>query len=142
MHDDWKQEIEALHRFFAGWFRGELPPTDAAFSRFSTVTGADFVIITPDGRLIERAELLPSLRAAHGSRPDLRIWIERATLRRQHGDMRIATYEEWQRQGECVNARLSTVIFQKQAGVANGLIWLHVHETWLASQGRVIKPEH
>lgn len=135
MNENWKQEIVELHRFFAGWFRGELPPTDAAFSRFSTVTGADFVIITPAGRLIARAELLPSLRAAHGSRPDLRIWIERAKLRQQLGGIRIATYEEWQRQGESISARLSTVVFQDQAGVANGLVWLHVHETWLASQG-------
>jgi hypothetical protein len=132
MSENWKQEIVELHRFFEDWFRGELPSTEGVFSRFSTVTGADFVIITPTGQLIERAELIPNLRAAHGSRPDVRIWIEGAKLRQQLGDIRIATYEEWQRQGESTSARLSTVVFREQAGVANSLVWLHVHETWLA----------
>jgi hypothetical protein len=77
----WQQEIIELHEFFAQWFGGSLPDTDAAFARFADTMATEFVIIAPTGTLLGRAELLPRLRAAHGSSPGCQIWIERPALR-------------------------------------------------------------
>jgi hypothetical protein len=76
--------------------------------------------------------LLAQLRAAHGSRPGWRIWIERPALRFREAGLAAATYEEWQRSADgAVTGRLSTVVFRALPGTPNGLAWLHVHETWL-----------
>lgn len=129
----WQAEIVDLHAFFEQWLGGALPATDAAYARLTDTMDPAFAIVTPAGALVERAVLVPQLRAAHGSRPGWRIWIERPALRFQRGELTGATYEEWQHRADgVVTARLSTVVLRAQAGTPNGLAWLHVHETWLA----------
>lgn len=128
----WHAEIVELHDFFQGWLGGTLPATDAVYARLSATQAPEFVIVTPSGELIPSEQLLAQLRAAHGSRPGLRMWIENAELRFTQGGLTVATYEEWQRHADgTVTGRLSTVVFRDQPGTPNGLAWVHVHETWL-----------
>ena len=131
-------EVVQLHQFFEDWFNGILPPTDVAFDRFSSVMAEGFVIISPNGELTERDELLERLRAAHGiwrelSRPG-RIWIENLQVRHQVGDQTLVLYEEWQEiEGES-RGRLSTALFRRREATPNGVEWVHVHEVWLPNQ--------
>lgn len=132
MIEQCKTEICQLHDFFQAWFTGALANTDENFTRFAAVMAAGFAIINPSGKLTERPALLTGLRAAHGRQPGIRIWTQNHQLRHQAGDLTLVTYEEWQTTaaGE-TTARSSTVLFQAQAGAPNGVVWLHVHETWL-----------
>lgn len=128
----WHTEIVELHAFFEGWLGGTLPPTDAVYARLAETMAPEFALVTPGGKLVPRKQLLAQLRAAHGSRPGWRIWIQDPKLRLQAGDLLIATYEEWQRHGDgIVTGRLSTAIFRARPAAPNGLAWVHVHETWL-----------
>jgi hypothetical protein len=128
----WHAEIVALHDFFVGWLSGTLPATDATYARLVDTMAPEFAMVTPGGASIPRERLLAQLRAAHGSRPGWTIWIERAELRAAQGGLTVATYEEWQRHADgMVTGRLSSVVFREQPGTPNGLVWLHVHETWL-----------
>lgn len=128
----WQAEIVELHDFFQGWLGGTLPPADEIYARLVDTQAPEFAIVTPGGELIKGPRLLARLRAAYGSRPGWRIWIESAELRLTQGGLTVATYEEWQRHADgTVTGRLSTVIFRQQSGTPNGLAWLHVHETWL-----------
>jgi hypothetical protein len=128
----WHAEIVELHDFFQGWLGGTLPATDEVYTRLADTQAPEFAIVTPGGELIPGERLLAQLRAAHGSRPGWRMWIENAELRFTQGGLTVATYEEWQRHADgTVTGRLSTVIFRDQPGTPNGLAWVHVHETWL-----------
>jgi hypothetical protein len=127
----WHAEIVELHAFFQEWLDGTLPATDAAFTRLTGALDAAFTLIGPSGEVAERAALVRELRVAHGSRPGWRMWIEQPQLRRQAGDLTIATYQEWQQAGDTTTARISSAVFQRHEGAPNGLLWLHVHETWL-----------
>lgn len=128
----WHAEIIALHDFFQGWLDGTLPARDAIYARLKDTQDPAFTIIGPDGSLITGQQLFDAFRHAHGTRPGWRMWIERAELRHSGGDLRVVTYEEWHRQADgVVTARLSTAIFRVSAGAPNGLVWLHVHETWM-----------
>lgn len=128
-------EVEELHQFFQDWFNAVLPPTDDAFRRFESVMAERFMIISPNGELTEREELVDRLRAAHGiwrqgSQPG-RIWIENLQVRHTVGSQAMVLYEEWQEiEGE-TRGRLSTAILQRLEGTPNGLEWLHVHEVWM-----------
>ncbi len=128
------REVIALHQFFEGWLKGELPKDQSVYTRFVNVVGAGFVLISPNGTLTEREPLLKSLYEAHSSRQNFRIWIEKPQLHHQHGDITVITYEEWQEIDGKMTARLSTAIFCDSSSAPNGVVWLHVHETWM--------PEH
>jgi hypothetical protein len=126
------REIIELHDFFQSWFTGALPETEATFQRFATVTDKGFCIIGPHGRLTGLESLTTGLRHAYGKQPGLRIWTQNHTLRQQHDDVALCTYEEWQETADATTARLSSVLFRRSTAAPNGVVWLHVHETWIA----------
>ncbi|NJN15157.1 MAG: DUF4440 domain-containing protein [Oscillochloris sp.] len=134
MHDpDWQAEIVELHNFFMAWLAGDLVKNMDSFARCAGTMAEGFAIITPAGGLIEREALLAALYSAHGSRPGLRIWIEQPVLRRREGKLTLVTYEEWQEEQGRTTARRSTVLFRDDPQASQGLSWVHVHETWMAS---------
>ncbi|HEX5690271.1 MAG TPA: hypothetical protein VFX76_09730, partial [Roseiflexaceae bacterium] len=90
----WHAEIVELHAFFQEWLDGSLPESDPAFARLPNSLDPDFTLISPSGEAGTREELLRQLRAAHASRPNWRMWIERAQLRADSGDVLVASYEE------------------------------------------------
>lgn len=125
-----REEIEALHEFFVGWFSGALPETafeDGFLRRFDPA----FILIPPAGTLLGIADLAASVRSAHATNPPFRIAIRNVTLRRTFDQHVLATYEEWQRHALASkppeNARLATVLFRR----SEPLTWLHIHETWM-----------
>ena len=130
MSENCLHEIVELHDFFEQWFRGELPNSDATYSRFTNVLNEKFVIVSPQGRRSERDPLLTGLRQAHGTRPHIKIWVENVRVRRASADSILCTYEEWQTEHERTTSRLSTVLFLPNDALPNGLQWFHVHETW------------
>jgi len=131
-----RAEITELHRFFQDWFNGAIPDDDETFDRFAGVMGKGFVIVTPEGRTVERAALVEGLRASHGRWRQSetgggRIWIENVDVRHEGDGLTAVTYEEWQEVDGRVRGRLSTALFRPKTDAPNGIEWLHAHETWL-----------
>ncbi|MFQ5937836.1 MAG: hypothetical protein ACE5LB_15645 [Acidiferrobacterales bacterium] len=131
-------EIVALHQFFQHWFGGRCEESDAYFElhlrgRFAE----DFRIVLPEGRLWQGDVLFADMRHAHGTNPRLRIQIRNVETHviSKNSRLILATYEEWQKNAMNSkppnNARLSTVLLRHDDAAPNGLLWLHVHETWL-----------
>jgi hypothetical protein len=125
-----REEIEALHEFFVGWFSGRLAESDfeAGFlARFDP----DFVLVPPAGTLLRLNDLSSRVRSGYATNPDFRIAIRNVSLRRVLDGHVLATYEEWQRNALATqppdNARIATVLFRD----LRPLEWLHVHETSL-----------
>jgi hypothetical protein len=125
-----RDEVEALHVFFVGWFSGMLP-ADAFETEFLGQFDEEFILIPPAGTLLSLADFQSAVRRSHGTNPDFRIAIRNVKVRRVMDDHVLATYEEWQRNALAStppdNARIVTVIFRK----ALPLKWVHVHETRL-----------
>ena len=126
-----ENEIIELHQFFQNWYNNQLSPTDENFARCANALAPDFSIVFPDGNMVFCQALLGKLKKAHNSHTDMRIWIVNVQVLYQIGDLILATYEEWQDIESKVTARLSSVLFRKAQFTPNGLLWLHVHETWI-----------
>lgn len=128
-----REEVERIHRFFVDWFSGAAPESDFETQLVSRVD-PNFVIVPPDGALLELDALIPGLRQAYGTNPDFRIAIRNLRVRHVSRDHVIATYEEWQRNATSSaspnNGRISTAIFVN----TDPLIWLHIHETRLPEE--------
>ncbi|WP_448721230.1 DUF4440 domain-containing protein [Acanthopleuribacter pedis] len=126
------REVEEFHQFFQDWFTGTLPRTAQAFARFSDNLAPDFELISPRGDLLARSALVNGLEQAHGKLPKtIKIWVRDVKVRSLGAGLWLATYEEWQDKGDGERGRLSTVVFREHAASPNGMLWLHVHETWL-----------
>lgn len=128
-----EDEVFELHRFFQEWYLGEVDdPNGEAFGRVSEVLAEDFHIVTPEGKMLGRSEILTAVRGAHGSKSaDFRIRTEKCHFRAGGRGIGVVTYEEWHDEGGKSRGRLSTAVFQDRADAPNGVRWVHVHETWL-----------
>src|SRR5687768_5346790 len=96
LRDRCAAQIGDLHRVIEDWLGGRASRTPAAFAAFAEAHAAGFTMVTPDGAMLGRDELLPGFEGAHGSAPGLRIRI--ADVAVVHADARgvVVTYEEWQ----------------------------------------------
>ena len=128
-------EIEDLHAFISGWFRGELERNASVYRQgFSNRLAKTFVNIQPSGQVLSRADLLDPIENAHGANSDFRISISSVTLRHVSEDQSLiqATYVEHQTGARNTtppdNDRISTVLFQRDLAT-DKLVWLHLHET-------------
>jgi len=132
------REICDLHDFFQGWFRGSISESAATFQRFTGVLDEQFTIINPAGLLTARPALLDALRGAYHKQSGIRIWTQNYQLRQQIGAVTLCTYEEWQeiptQTATKTTARISSVLFRQADDAPNGLVWLHVHESWIDAQ--------
>jgi len=126
-------EIEALHRFFEEWFSGLQPNSDAAFARVTRALASDFTLVPPSGEALDRVALVDRIRRGHGTRDRSRFHIRtrRVKVRTVTAGVALATYEEW----HGAERRISSAVFRREALAPGGVLWLHVHETWLPAPG-------
>ena len=89
-------------------------------------------MVTPQGDVLTRAQVLAGVRDGHGAR-HVRIWIEEPALLWDSASIVIARYQEWQQEAADPKGRVSTVVFERDGATPNGLRWLSVHETWLGA---------
>ena len=132
-HEDIAAEIERLHQFFIDWFNGVVPKTAEAFVSFSSATSEDFHMVPPSGSLIGIDMLSKGLFDAHNQRPGVDIKVKNMRTLHEMGEFYLATYEEWQlEKGETEwKGRVSTVLLSQNDAAPAGLMWHHVHETWM-----------
>ncbi|MFB6264081.1 MAG: DUF4440 domain-containing protein [Bradymonadaceae bacterium] len=141
--DRCRREIHETHDFFEAWFSGNCPETEEKFARLESALGAGFAMVIPEGRILERSELLQSIRQRHGFRvgTDFSIRIDDVDVRVEREDVIVATYEEWQHMQGRQNGRISSVVFGREPDAPNGLRWQHLHESWLKTPDLADSPE-
>lgn len=132
--DDVRGEVRRLHRFFEDWFAGDVDDTDQVFAAAADFIAPGFVLIGPRAILEERDSLLAAIRRGHGSRRNLRIWIDDLRLHWHKDDMVLVTYQEWQSTGPGPgHGRISTALLRFTDDQPRRFHWLHVHETAMPS---------
>jgi hypothetical protein len=131
LRDRCAAQIGDLHRTIEDWLGGRSPRTQAAFAAFADAHAPGFTMVTPDGALHRRDELLPGFEGAHGSAPGLSIRIADVTVVHVDVGCVVATYEEWQDGPAGRSGRRSTVLLDRYDAAPHGLRSRHLHETWI-----------
>ncbi|MCA3263485.1 MAG: DUF4440 domain-containing protein [Telmatospirillum sp.] len=126
------REIEELHAAFAAWMGPGAGPE--IFARFEAAFAPEFSMVGPSGKRLDRAGVLAMLaanRAAFGA--GFAIKIE-AAVPLAHGPGFVCVgYDEIQTGRPGPLQRRASALFRADTAAANGLRWLAVHETWIAS---------
>jgi len=122
------REIVALHEFFVAWFRpGPAPDFRACEGAFHP----DFQMVTPDGRLLSRSEIIQGIQAARGAlAPSLTIDVLDIHLLWREGDTALLTYIEQQYREGRTTRRRSSALLLRAASAPRGILWRHLQETW------------
>ncbi|WP_245679233.1 DUF4440 domain-containing protein [Actinomadura hibisca] len=125
-------EIIDQHRFIEEWLGGTVPRSAQHYAAFVERHTPGFVLHGPGGDAVRRDALMADLEKAHGAVPGLAIEIRGVRVLEEAGDLIAAVYEEHQQSPAETSARRSTVLFVRDEAAPNGLLWRHLHETWIA----------
>ena len=129
--DNIQKEITELHQFFEKWYRGKIENTGQSFSRMADVLAAEFTLITPDGHVVERKQLLDLMRSEYFAKPEIKIWVENCRLRFSDQNVYIVIYEEHGVDKNQKRVSLITAVLRENQKQVNGLEWVHINEVHL-----------
>ena len=127
-------EIHGLHAFFQDWYRGAIENSDPSFVRLQDVLAPEFTLITADGYVVPRAQLLPLMRGEYATKPEIEMWVENVQLRLDAGEILVATYEEHGVTANGKRATLITAVLRAKPETPNGVEWVHIHEVGLPAR--------
>lgn len=125
-------DVVSTHELIRDWLAGAT--TDAALCNALLARFAPgFSMISPAGKVLDKAGLAAFFNTAAGSRPGLHMQIADLVLLQQSEHGATVSYRERQTQaGAQPTERWSTVVYEKTP--EGRLLWRHLHETWAASQ--------
>jgi hypothetical protein len=122
------REIVALHDFFVAWFR---PGPASDFRACEGAFHPDFRMITPEGRMLARADIIQGIQALRGRlAASLTIGILEIRTLWQEGDAALLTYIEQQYREGRTTRRRSSALLLRAASAPRGILWRHLQETW------------
>src|SRR5437762_1861473 len=124
------KEVSAIHAFFVGWFRTGASHPD--LSEIEQVLAPDFRMISPDGLASERKGVIDAIRNGRGLRgADFAITIvDPRPVVEFDGAVLLEFIEQQYRDGRTTR-RLSTALFTPEESAPRGVLWRHLHETWV-----------
>jgi hypothetical protein len=120
------REIESLHAAFVDLFTGR----SRGIERCADALAPAFSMVTPDGVRLDRAAVLAGLEAATAP-SDFRISISSIRVLWEAGDSVLLQYIEEQYRDRKTTRRLSTALLTAEARAPCGVVWRHLHETWM-----------
>ncbi|HUQ37819.1 MAG TPA: hypothetical protein VM144_15720 [Aestuariivirga sp.] len=120
------REIEELHAVFVELFCGR----SHDLSRCAAAFSAHFEMVTPDGKNHDRADVLLAIERAKAS-SDFSIAISNIRSLWEHKNSVLIQYVEQQYRDGKTSRRLSTALFEAEAKAPCGVVWRHLHETWM-----------
>lgn len=120
------REVVELHAYIVECFTGR----SRDFSRCEAAFSPKLEMVTPEGRLVTRAEILERFERAT-ARADFRIIISDITpVREDAGSVLLRYIEEQYRDGETTR-RLSIALFETRSDAPFGVAWRYLQETWI-----------
>jgi hypothetical protein len=119
------REVVELDALFEELFTGR----SRDFSRCEKAFSPRLEMVTPDGRLVTRAEVMESLRRATAR--ELRITILDVAAMREDAESVLLRYIEEQYRDQETTRRLSIALFETANDAPLGVAWRYLQETWI-----------
>lgn len=116
--------MQNLHDDLATWLGSEAAPE--VFERFARAQYSGFTMVSTDGSVVAREELLAGLRAARNAVPGLRIEIDEVVELNRMGGTVVVRFREVHHSRTGAAARRVTAVLTAEP---DGYLWHSVHET-------------
>ncbi|KAL6559072.1 Pre-mRNA-splicing factor spp2 [Orobanche hederae] len=105
---------------------------------FSLLQSKSGTLFRPCGTEQPLHDCISLLRTCYGDKQgkQFRVWVDQVLLVPSGSDSWLVKFKKWEQSGEGRQGCLTTAILSsKDASVAEGLTWVHVHQTWLDEAG-------
>lgn len=120
-------EIRVLHADLAEWL-GK-PEASEALGRFVEQLHTEFSMVTLDGEVVRREQLVTGLSGSGNAAPGVAIEIADIEVLHRSTDSAAVRFKEIHRSGDGTSERWTTAILVLDGSGRHGLRWRSVHET-------------
>ncbi|KAK6131625.1 hypothetical protein DH2020_034639 [Rehmannia glutinosa] len=131
-------EVVKFYLFYERWRRAEIENSDRYLANLKAVCCKSGKFVHPSGIEQQLHDCVSSLRTCYGDKQgkQFRVWVDQVLIAQIGSDSWLAKFKKWEQSGEERLGCLTTAILSsKDVSVADGLTWVHVHQTWLDGAG-------
>ncbi|CAK9152978.1 unnamed protein product [Ilex paraguariensis] len=127
-------EVVKYYLFFESWRRAEIKNSDLYAANLKAVSSPSGVFVHPSGVEQSLRDCIDSLRRSYGDKQgqQFRVWVDQVLSEQICSDTWLVNFKKWEISGDQWKCCITTALLSsKDVSVAEGLTWLHVHQTWL-----------
>ncbi|KAL2554157.1 putative sucrose-phosphatase 2 [Forsythia ovata] len=131
-------EVVKFYLFYERWRRAEVENSDCYFANLKAVCCPSGVFVHPSGIEQSLHDCINTLGTCYGDQrgKQFRVWVDQVLSSQIGSDSWLVSFKKWEQSGKEGKGCLTTaVLSSKDVTVAEGLTWLHVHQTWLNEAG-------
>ncbi|KAL2534517.1 putative sucrose-phosphatase 2 [Abeliophyllum distichum] len=127
-------EVVKFYLFYEGWRRAEVENSELYLANLKAVCCASGFFVHPSGIEQPLCDCVNSLRTCYGDKQgkQFRIWVDQVLPAQIDSHSWLVKFKKWEQSGEEQQCCMTTVVLSsKDVSVAEGLTWMHVHQTLL-----------
>ncbi|KAI3447381.1 hypothetical protein Pfo_004046 [Paulownia fortunei] len=127
-------EVVKLYLFYERWRHAEVENSELYLANLKAVCCQSGIFVHPSGIEQSLHDSVNSLKTCYGDKQGKQfwVWVDQVLPAQIGSDSWLVRFEKWEQSGEEWQCCLSTVLLSsKDVSVAEGLTWVHVHQTWL-----------
>ncbi|KAI3443346.1 hypothetical protein Pfo_000011 [Paulownia fortunei] len=131
-------EVVKFYLFYERWRRAEVENSELCLANLKAVCCTSGIFVHPSGIEQQLHDCVSSLRTCYGDKQgkQFRVWVDQVLPTQVGSDSWLVKFKKWEQSGEERQCCLTTAILSsKDVSVAEGLTWVHVHQTWLYGAG-------
>lgn len=125
-------ELVLFYLLYERWQRAEVEQLSATIESLKKITSINGVLIHPSG--IERLlhESIDAFAKSYGDKKckQFRIWLDRVSSTQISSNAWLVKFDKWETSDEGKQCRLTTVLLNTQPETPEGVLLVHVHQTW------------
>ncbi|KAL7096445.1 hypothetical protein ACP275_10G079600 [Erythranthe tilingii] len=132
-------EVVKFYMFYERWRRGEVQNSELYLANLKSVCCSSGSFVHPTGIEQPLHDCVNSLRTCYGDKQGehFRVWVDQVLPAQIGVDSWLVQFKKWEQSGEEKQSCVATaVLSSKDVTVAEGLTWVHVHQTWLNGGGQ------
>ncbi|KAL0344864.1 UNVERIFIED_CONTAM: Sucrose-phosphatase 2 [Sesamum radiatum] len=127
-------EVVKFYLFYERWRRAEVEHSERYLANLKSVCCPSGTFVHPSGIEKLLRDCVNSLKTCYGDKQgkEFRVWVDQVLPAQVGSDSWLVMFKKWEQSGDVRQCCLTTVLLSsKDVSVAQGLTWVHVHQTWL-----------
>ncbi|XP_020586473.1 sucrose-phosphatase 2-like [Phalaenopsis equestris] len=126
-------ELVLFYLLYERWRREEVEQSAATIETMKKITSHNGVLIHPFGVEHPLHECIDAFAMSYGDKKgkQFRVWLDRVSSTQVHPDAWLVKFDKWEMSDEGRRCCLTTVVLNTKKDTAEGLMLVHVHQTWM-----------
>ncbi|XP_057812076.1 sucrose-phosphatase 1-like [Salvia miltiorrhiza] len=131
-------EVVKFYLFYERWRLAEVEKSELYLANLKAVCSKSGIFVHPSGIEKQLHDCVNSLRTSYGDKKGqpFRVWVDQVLPVQVGSDSWLVKFKKWEQSGgERLCCVTTALLSSKDVTVADGLTWVHVHQTWSKEAG-------